>query len=99
MSRRLVDIDELTDTIEGTQWYHVNVEGKLTRGANSQIDIPLFKANDIFNALKDAPVVSAVEVVRCKDCEHYLVTGKCNLDWYSHKPDDYCSDGERRTDT
>ena len=51
-----------------------------------------------------APAVDAVEVVRCKDCKHWLEDddiGYCDnpdgLDNYD-KPDDFCSYGERRTD-
>jgi hypothetical protein len=43
-----------------------------------------------------------VEVVRCKDCEHYdSPSGTCNhFGYYTYAPDvnedDYCSYGERR---
>ena len=48
--------------------------------------------------------VDAIEVVRCKDCEHYD-QGRClgNHDicteeeyWFYVNPEDYCSHGERR---
>lgn len=50
--------------------------------------------------VKSQPTIDAVPVVRCKDCKHY------NSDWccillgplYA-KPTDYCSRGDRRTDT
>ena len=48
--------------------------------------------------------VDAVEVVRCKDCKHYLEREQgCNhFGYYSHTPyveeDDFCSYGERRAD-
>ena len=61
-------------------------------------------------AIRDAPTVDAVEVVRCKDCKHYSFipelddapkcTKLCGLHSKAHKPkpDDFCSHGERRTD-
>ena len=61
--KRLIDANALLDAIEGTYWYHISPKGYLERGANSQIHRPLFKADDIFQALKDAPIVDAVEVV------------------------------------
>ena len=61
--KRLIDANALTDAIEVTDWYHISPKGYLQKGANSQIHTPLFKADDIFQALKDAPTVDAVEVV------------------------------------
>lgn len=50
-----------------------------------------------------APIVDAVEVVRCKDCKHYCpvyadtMGGRdCLLLKTITKADDYCSYGERR---
>lgn len=56
--------------------------------------------------IQEAPVVDAVEVVRCKDCKYYK-KGSCELHsvWpdeystgYDCRPDDddFCSYGERR---
>ena len=49
-------------------------------------------------AIADAPTVDAVEVVRCKDCEHYWKNintkgydGKC----VSVGDDDFCSKGTK----
>ena len=54
------------------------------------------------NALKRLPVIDAVEVCRCKDCEYYAkfngTEGRCkyfnSLRWC----EDYCSDGKKVTD-
>ena len=63
----------------------------------------------MIKALKEAPTVDAVEVVRCKDCKHWEQTGRlltyweCNIFGWIHgngyptKADDFCSYGERRT--
>ena len=52
--------------------------------------------------LDEAPTVDAVEVVRCKDCKHFIPEEHgCNhFGYYSHTPwvdeVDFCSYGERR---
>lgn len=52
--------------------------------------------------IDDAPTIDAVEVVRCKDCKHYIVEGiATQYGWcheYKHSvdEDDYCSYGERK---
>lgn len=61
------------------------------------------KVSDIENA----PTVDAVEVVRCKDCEHFVRNSKVNTDrgdcyrygigcLRAKKIDDFCSYGERK---
>ncbi len=61
----------------------------------------------IWNLVQDAPTVDAVEVVRCKDCKHWVCwrgsgegTGDCHLDeGYSTLATqhyDFCSYGEKR---
>ena len=44
---------ECAEKIDTTTWYHINKNGELVKGANSETDIPLFKAEDIFNLLKE----------------------------------------------
>ena len=41
------------------------------------------------------PTVDAVEVVRCKDCKHYM-TIHCTCDGCCISDDWYCADGERK---
>ena len=65
--KRLIDANALMDAIEVTDWYHISPKGYLQKGANSQIHTPLFKTDDIFQALKDAPTVDAVEVAGMRD--------------------------------
>lgn len=53
-------------------------------------------------AIKDTPAIDVAKVVRCKDCR--LATPDIMIDgWYhcdnndmSHKPDHFCSYGERK---
>lgn len=44
---------ELTEMIYETTWYHINENGELVQGANSETDIPLYKAKDVHNLLKE----------------------------------------------
>ena len=64
---------------------------------------------DIFSAvityLFEQPTVDAVEVVRCKDCKHFVSPQgvPCCDNFYglgfpAHSGDDFCSYGERRND-
>lgn len=48
--------------------------------------------------IDNAPTVDAVEVVRCKDCQHYEDNRCSLLEYFFHKEDDYCSWGGRRED-
>ena len=58
-------------------------------------------------AVEEAPTVDAVEVVRCKDCQHCHAENHdenliplpiCKLRKEVVSADGYCSDGERRLD-
>jgi len=65
----------------------------------------------IYYLVNDIDPVDAVEVVRCRDCKHWVRDGNesfgyamfckanCSLGGQGiKKPDDYCSYGERKTD-
>lgn len=81
--KRLIDVDTLTDTIEDIDWYHVNKKGELVAGANPANNTPLYKAEDIYRAMLNAPAIDAEEVVHgrwvedtatdmiaCTECGH-----------------------------
>jgi hypothetical protein len=57
---RYTDIDLLIDKVEKTTWYHINKNGELVKGANSETDIPLYKHSDITRVLADAPTADVV---------------------------------------
>lgn len=63
---RLIKANELMATVEGINWYHIDKLGYLSDGANSQYHTPIYKAEDIYNAIKNAPTVDAVEMVHAK---------------------------------
>ena len=109
--RRLIDANKLVEAIEDIGWYHFNLLGKLGAGANPANNTPLYKAFDIYNAIKEAPTVDAVEVVRCKDCKHckkyrnrldpmrnHQLCVRMDKYAFGVEEDDFCSYGERRTD-
>ena len=94
------------EAIERTDWYHINQNGELVSGANSQEHEPLYRASDIYAALEEAPSADVVEVVRCKDCKYGSPNGVygCRLERYNFNDEsvrmygeDYCSYGERIT--
>lgn len=43
------------DAMEDVDWYHINKDGQLTHGANSEEDEPLYKAEDVYKVLNDMP--------------------------------------------
>ena len=53
--------------------------------------------------INKVPSADVVEVVRCKDCKHFLEDEEiqenyCELDLFCHLKSDFCNYGERRTD-
>ena len=82
---RLIDADELLESIEETTWYHI-FKGKLIQGANGETDIPLYKASDIYSALDAAPTVDAEPVRHGKwlkftdNGTEYQTCSECNYD-------------------
>lgn len=60
-----------------------------------------------YNAIKTAPTIDAVPVVRCRECKHWTgVALGMRCKWYSFppnawvysQPDDFCSRGQRKED-
>lgn len=52
------------------------------------------------NCIDDAPTADVVEVVRCKDCKHYISDGGalmiCEVTEMNTSDCDFCSYGERK---
>lgn len=103
--KRLIDANALLESIEGTDWYTIRVDGSATQGAASE-EVAWYKATDIYAAIENAPTVDDEEVVRCKDCK-YFVQGepydpcecmKWKVKWGAvyTTPDGYCHKGERK---
>ena len=95
--------EALREEMEGTDWYHINKDGKLTSGA-SGIEEALYKADDVYGVIYKQPAkADVVEVVRCKECkrfennkEAYVTYCKKGNGFMPVKPDDFCSYGERK---
>ncbi len=54
---------------------------------------PLDEVSGVVDA---CPTVDAVVVTRCKDCKHLFYTMCAACGFLPHKPDDFCSYGERK---
>lgn len=99
----LISRSALVDKIDNTDWYHISEQGELVHGASSAHHTPLFKSEDIFSALEEAPAVDAVEVVRCWECKHMKMTGHfrwCTA-WeriQTMGDEGFCCFGERKVD-
>jgi hypothetical protein len=46
--------------------------------------------------LRDVPTADVVPVVRCKECKHLFYTMCAACGFLPHKPNDFCSYGERK---
>ena len=63
-----------------------------------------FADKEVWRALREAPTIDAVPVVRCKDCKHRDPEDKkCDcghaIQWQLPRDDDwFCADGEREDD-
>ena len=49
------------DAMEDTDWYHINKDGQLTHGANSDDHEPLYKAKDVYAVLNTMSSAQAEE--------------------------------------
>lgn len=96
---RLINADALVDCIESIDWYHINQNGVMIHGANSDDHQPWYKADDIYKAIEEQPTVDAVPVVRCKDCvwwkDGYVCFNNDSLPWHEN---DFCSNGRKKPD-
>lgn len=50
-------------------------------------------------AVREQSSIDAVEVVRCKDCEHYCDDEWCDINEAYFEEDDFCSYGKRKEET
>ena len=60
----LTDKQAAIEAIENTKWYHINKNGELVSGANSQEHEPLYRESDIYAALEEVPSADVQENVR-----------------------------------
>lgn len=101
MKIKLIDGNALLRKIQDTGWYHVNERGHLVHGANSQYNLPLYKAGEILAAIEAAPEIQLETVTHCKECKWCgRLISKCGYPtsfceaWGRKVGDkDYCSRG------
>lgn len=104
MERRLIDATELLDDLNSLNSTDYGSMGdyKAHRAAKEVLD-------DVYRVVTAAPTISAVEVVRCRECKHRKdpfvcpMCGECvapeGEDWGVHdwaEDDGFCHKGERR---
>ena len=105
--KEYIDRKAVLESISGLTWYSKNKKGVLNIGAVNRKEA-YYPAGNVFDAVESAPAADVVEVVRCKDCEHF-VKYKCKNDaCYSFticrrggymvdvEENDFCSYGERK---
>ena len=60
----------------------------------------LIPMGDVIRSIKKAPIIDAVEVVRCFECKYIMFSdcyGECGKGHMGVvRPDDFCSRGERK---
>lgn len=89
MNNDLISRDALNETIDRITWYHINAHGELVAGAHYNDDA-LYKAEDIYKAIDNAPTVYP------KQGEWILVSERLpddlepvNITWINHEPEPY----------
>lgn len=55
MNDDLISRQAAIDTIENTDWYHLNAKGEMVSGANSAGHQAWYKADDIYKVLEELP--------------------------------------------
>ena len=63
---------------------------------NAPIELFQSEWGEIEEAINAVPAADVVPVVRCKECKHLFYTMCAACGFLPHKPNDFCSYGERR---
>ena len=72
-----IEREATIDRIEEIDWYHISLQGNLAKGARSDIHTPLYKADDIYNALKSIPTADVVEVDKVAEMLRLMFGDDC----------------------
>ena len=82
--------------IENTKRYHGTVYTKDVFSESPQ-EIPYLQAAKVLREVSDTPAADVAPVVRCKECKWTGGDFVCYRGvMVQHKPEDFCSYGERR---
>lgn len=109
---RPIDADlavRIIHTATAKELYTGELTGRLGNGYNYHAIAVGYNAaiDAATEAIKAAPTIDSVPVVRCKDCKNYNQNPyseqdeklcMCWSDWIPTEPDDFCSYGERKDD-
>ena len=82
MADDLISRQVAIDAMENVDWYHINKDGRLIHGANSEKDEPLYKAEDIYNVLEQLPSAEPNlfnnNILRHPQCTSRTKLGNCD---------------------
>ena len=82
MADDLISRQVAIDAMENVDWYHINKDGRLIHGANSEKDEPLYKAEDIYNVLEQLPSAESNlfnnNILRHPQCTSRTKLGNCD---------------------
>lgn len=87
---RYIDADALHDALKAKQKWVVRCGDKHNEG---------YTYDQVHFAIDDAP---SIDIVRCKECKRWSYSNlieshnRCERTMKLTKPDDFCSDGERK---
>lgn len=84
-----IEREAAIDEIEGATWYHISCQKNLVEGAACEADA-LYKATDIYNVLKSAPIADVQEIKHgewTKDDSGGCYCSACG--WYADYDYDY----------
>ena len=104
---RLIDADALILDLNDWQYQEAPILDPTVQSAVSTYEMQrnIYEViGQCIDAVKDAPTIDAVEVVRCKDCRYFKKiaerskSGLCHRDIVAsaRKENGYCSRGERK---
>lgn len=106
MSRNLIDRDVLLEKAKQEQRFYKDEYDAMESGYLDEERAIVKEAystmTDCVSLINNAPIVDAVEVVRCRDCKYYKEGFCYNPNNYDDEktcgntsPDWFCADGER----
>lgn len=84
-----IEREATIDEIEGTTWYHISCQKNLVEGAACEADA-LYKATDIYNVIKSAPIADVQKIKHgkwMKDDSDGCYCSVCK--WYADYDYDY----------
>ena len=83
MSNDLISRHEVTDTLEGVDWYHINDKGEMVQGSSSEHE-SWYRHDDIFKAIEAIPSaepvhgewvqISPARIYECSKCGQNVMT-------------------------